>query len=260
MSSSVIGELPAGACSGSGALWSKLFPPADAETPRELPACSPPPSPREPSSTRSLATTSVMYFFWPDVLSSQERVCRRPSMYTLPPFFRYSPAISASRCQSTTLCHSVRSCHWPSLPLKRSFVANVIFATGVPCGVNFTSGSLPRFPIRMTLFTLFMVLAPSLTFETLTIAELGNPDAVSPVPKICDESEGRRGNGFRHPRRQRRIEFPVETRLAGSPTDRKFRIGLHCLFGQVGEGRGVGNGKRADRIETPCPTWRAPSH
>jgi hypothetical protein len=28
-----------------------------------------------------------------------------------------------------------------------------------------------------------MVLAPSLTSETLTIAELGDPDALSPVPK-----------------------------------------------------------------------------
>jgi hypothetical protein len=28
-----------------------------------------------------------------------------------------------------------------------------------------------------------MVLAPLLTFETLTIAELGDPDAVSPVQK-----------------------------------------------------------------------------
>src|SRR5208282_1626466 len=125
--------------------------------PRELPAYSPapPPSPRPPSSTRSLATISVMYFFWPVCLSSQERVCRRPSMYTWPPFFRYSPAISASRCHSTTLCHSVLSCHWPSLPLNLEFVARVIFATGVPCGVNLTSGSLPRCPIRMTLFTLF---------------------------------------------------------------------------------------------------------
>jgi len=38
--------------------------------------------------------------------------------------------------------------------------------------------------------------APSLTFETLTIAELGDPDAVSPVPKICDESGGRREVDF----------------------------------------------------------------
>src|SRR5215470_12881953 len=60
------------------------------------------------------------------------------------------------RCHSTTLCHSVRSCHSPDLSLKRSLVAMVILATGVPCGVYLTSGSLPRFPIRMTLLTLFM--------------------------------------------------------------------------------------------------------
>src|SRR6516165_3387502 len=76
-------------------------------------------------------------------------------MYTLPPFFRYSPAISAKRCQSTTLCHSVRSCHSPLLSLYRSLVARVSLATGVPCGVYLTSGSLPRLPIRITLLTLF---------------------------------------------------------------------------------------------------------
>src|ERR1700736_5957009 len=76
-------------------------------------------------------------------------------MYTLPPFFRYSPAISARRCQSTTLCHSVRSCHSPLLSLKRSLVASVILATGVPLGVYLTSGSLPRLPMRITLLMLF---------------------------------------------------------------------------------------------------------
>src|ERR1700733_12606844 len=61
------------------------------------------------------------------------------------------------------LCHSVRSCHWPSLSLKRSFVAIENLATGMPPWVYFTSGSLPRFPIRMTLLTLFpaMNAAPS---------------------------------------------------------------------------------------------------
>src|SRR5215470_15287200 len=105
---------------------------------------------------------SVAYFFCPVCLSSQERVCRRPSINTLPPFFRYSPAISANRCQSTTLCHSVRSCHSPLLSLKRSLVATVRRATAVPCGVYFTSGSLPRLPIKITLLTLFaMIAAPS---------------------------------------------------------------------------------------------------
>src|SRR5882724_4812256 len=63
--------------------------------------------------------------------------------------------ISASRCQATMLCHSVRSCHSPALSLKRSLVAMLNFATGTPLGVYLTSGSLPRFPTRMTLLTLF---------------------------------------------------------------------------------------------------------
>ena len=101
----------------SGVRWSKLFPPEDA--PRELPAKSPPPppSPRPPSRTRSLTTISVMYFFCPVCLSSQEWVRRLPSMYTFAPFLRYSPAISAVRAQAVMLCHSVRSCHCPSLSL-----------------------------------------------------------------------------------------------------------------------------------------------
>src|SRR6202011_4513917 len=91
ISSSVIGADPAAAGSGSGVRWSKLLPPP-AAAPRECPPePSPPASPRTPSRIRSLATTSVMYFFWLVCLSSQERVCRRPSTYTLPPFFKYSP-------------------------------------------------------------------------------------------------------------------------------------------------------------------------
>src|SRR5258708_11299105 len=112
MASCVIGELPAGACSGSGALWSKLLPPEDAEDedPRELPANSPPPppSPRPPSRTRSLPMIFVIYFFCPVCLSSHDSVRMRPSIYTLPPFFRYSPPTSASRSQITLLCPSVR--------------------------------------------------------------------------------------------------------------------------------------------------------
>src|SRR5205807_7405790 len=63
--------------------------------------------------------------------------------------------ISASRCQATMLCHSVRSCHSPPLSLKRSLVARLNLATAVPLGVYLTSGSLPRLPTRITLLTLF---------------------------------------------------------------------------------------------------------
>src|SRR2546423_8978730 len=63
------------------------------------------------------------------------------------------------------LCHSVRSCHSPPLSLYRSFVASVSFATGAPLGVYFTSGSLPRFPSKITLLTLLPAInAPSATF------------------------------------------------------------------------------------------------
>src|ERR1700731_4522249 len=65
--------------------------------------------------------------------------------------------ISASRCHATMLCHSVRSCHSPALSLKRSLVARLNLATGTPLGVNLTSGSFPRFPTRITLFTLFAI-------------------------------------------------------------------------------------------------------
>ena len=44
-------------------------------------------------------------------------------------------------------------------PWRLSFVASENLATGVPVGVYLTSGSLPRFPIRMTLFTLFAMAA-----------------------------------------------------------------------------------------------------
>src|SRR5271167_753034 len=60
------------------------------------------------------------------------------------------------------LCHSVRSCQLPSLSLKRSLVARLNLATGVPCGVNFTSGSLPRLPMRITLLTLFPTMGCSI--------------------------------------------------------------------------------------------------
>src|SRR5580765_2153689 len=75
-------------------------------------------------------------------------------MYNLAPFLTYSPTISAKRCQATMLCHSVRSCHSSLRSLYFSLVARLNLATGVPLGVYFTSGSLPTFPTRITLFTL----------------------------------------------------------------------------------------------------------
>src|SRR5215470_3870229 len=53
-------------------------------------------------------------------------------------------------------CHSVRSCRAPELSFHVVVVATENRASDVPCGVVRISGSLPRFPIRMTLLTLAM--------------------------------------------------------------------------------------------------------
>jgi D-tyrosyl-tRNA(Tyr) deacylase len=53
-----------------------------------------------------------------------------------------------------TLCHSVFSCRWPDvLSVHVSDVAMRSFAICIPEGSAFISGSAPRWPTRMTLFT-----------------------------------------------------------------------------------------------------------
>src|SRR5687768_4467408 len=77
----------------------------------------------------------------------------RPSMYTGEPFFRYSPAISAVLPKNATRCHSVCSCFSPLLSFHVSVVATLMFVTASPLGRYRTSGSLPRFPMSITLLT-----------------------------------------------------------------------------------------------------------
>src|SRR3954471_6925802 len=73
-------------------------------------------------------------------------------MYTLEPFFRYSPAISPRRPNMATLCHSVRSLFSPDcLSFQFSLVATRMLATVIPDGMARVSGSAPRLPIKMTL-------------------------------------------------------------------------------------------------------------
>src|SRR5580693_7991154 len=77
-------------------------------------------------------------------------------MYTLAPFFRYCSTILQSGSEKiTTRCHSVFSLRSP-VPLSRhvSDVAMLKLAIGRPSWVRRISGSLPRFPTRITLFTL----------------------------------------------------------------------------------------------------------
>src|SRR5512145_1249265 len=61
--------------------------------------------------------------------------------------------MSASFPQATIECHSVLSWRWPSWPVQDRDVASLKFATRWPLGVARTSGSEPRLPTRMTLFT-----------------------------------------------------------------------------------------------------------
>src|SRR5450631_3291931 len=77
-------------------------------------------------------------------------------MYTLAPFFRYCSAIlQRPSLKITTRCHSVFSLRSPvALSRQLSEVATLRLAIGRPSWVRRISGSLPRFPIRITLFTL----------------------------------------------------------------------------------------------------------
>src|SRR4051795_430729 len=78
----------------------------------------------------------------------------RPSTYTCEPFLRYSPAISARRPKNAMRCHSVASFISPlALSFQRSVVASRMLATASPLGRYFVSGSAPRLPTRITLFT-----------------------------------------------------------------------------------------------------------
>src|SRR4051794_3354432 len=77
-------------------------------------------------------------------------------MYTFAPFFRYcSATLQRPSLKITTRCHSVFSLRSPVV-LSRQFsdVAMLRLAIGRPSCVRRISGSLPRFPTRITLFTL----------------------------------------------------------------------------------------------------------
>src|SRR6266849_10206528 len=77
----------------------------------------------------------------------------RPSTYTSEPFFRYCWAISACLPHTTILCHSVRFWRSPLRSLKDSSVAREKLQTAWPPPVYRVSGSRPKRPTRITLFT-----------------------------------------------------------------------------------------------------------
>src|SRR5437764_8402736 len=133
--------------------------PADPKSPPESSAAKLPPPARLSSMVRlelnPCSTTSVEYFSTP-AWSVHLRVCNAPSRYTLAPFFRYCSAILQSpSLKITTRCHSVFSLRSPVvLSRQLSEVATLRLAIGRPSWVRRISGSLPRFPTRITLFTL----------------------------------------------------------------------------------------------------------
>src|SRR5262249_32529988 len=92
-------------------------------------------------------------------------------------------------------CHSVRSCLAPEASFHAVVVASEKRASVVPCGVVRISGSLPRFPIRMTLLTLamcspsFQVLKPySKSRRTIDVREKWEARHLSgPLRRPTDE-------------------------------------------------------------------------
>src|SRR5205085_12544133 len=133
----------------------------------ELPPMPPPPPPPRPSSMvrsprKRCRTTSVEYFSAP-VLSVHLRVWSAPATYSFEPFFTYFSTTSTKRSlKITTRCHSVRSLRSPVLLSRQlSEVARERFATFVPSCVLRISGSRPRLPTRMTLFTLPAIASPA---------------------------------------------------------------------------------------------------
>src|SRR5687767_5964117 len=127
---------------------------------RDSPA-SPPPL-GDPSMISSRTLISVEYFVCPS-LSCHCRYSIRPSTNSLSPFFTYFSTMSASweflLFQTTQRCHSVFSCLLPLASFHERLVAREKLATRLPPAADRTSGSLPRFPISVTLFKLRLTFA-----------------------------------------------------------------------------------------------------
>src|ERR1700682_2198921 len=94
--------------------------------------------------------------FWPLCLSSHVSNCRRPSIKTGRPFFKYSPAISARLAHKTTSTKVTSSRFSPLSSVYTRLTARPRSQTALPFGVYRISGSRVKFPRRMTLLKLAM--------------------------------------------------------------------------------------------------------
>src|SRR5580704_3356997 len=86
------------------------------------------------------------------------------------------PVPLAPAFQAMHLCHSVFSCFSPDAEFHWRVVASEKFATLLPLFVVRISGSLPRFPMSMTLFRLRLTTPPQLVTciqtESTSVEEL----------------------------------------------------------------------------------------
>src|SRR2546423_9549234 len=71
-----------------------------------------------------------------------------------------SASVETLEFHTTQRCHSVFSCFAPLASFHDRLVARENVATRLPPDVDRTSGSLPRFPINVTLFKLRLTFPP----------------------------------------------------------------------------------------------------
>src|ERR1700693_744451 len=141
----------------------------------------------------------------------------RPSTKSLSPFLQYFSTTSASPVplvfHTTHRCHSVFSCFSPFAEFHVRLVASENVAALLPPVVGRTSGSLPRFPIRITLFRLLLTVPPGESFvpaqNSIGRAQtLGKP-TISTVSKTALRSPAvALGDFERSPQHQRIFDRP----------------------------------------------------
>src|SRR6185295_10005500 len=102
------------------------------------------------------------------------------------------------------LCHSVCSWRWPFLSFQRRLVARVKLATGCPEGVDRTSGSRPRLPIRITLLT---IVPFSSGLESVTVSQ--------PSRRLRFGRAAGRGRNFLQPYIDAKNAFHLSTSFLG---------------------------------------------
>src|SRR6267143_3694967 len=157
----------------------------------------------------------------------------RPSTKSLSPFLQYFSTTSASPVplvfHTTHRCHSVFSCFSPLAEFHVRLVASENVATLLPPVVERTSGSLPRFPISITLFRLLLTVPPgeSLVPAQNSIGRAQGPGkpTISTVSKTAPRSPAvALGDFERSPQHQRILDRPAVITRPSSDLDESTRL------------------------------------